>query len=110
VYQLALNLVEDTTMAIPYTTRNGLLHILPVLTPDLIYLGESLNNDGVALPHLQAWYRNDLIILVRKCGGGALSNKFEVEIRKGEWRARRAGAVGEEELPGDWSSRVLSQE
>ncbi|RSL67339.1 hypothetical protein CEP53_002995 [Fusarium sp. AF-6] len=107
-YRRALDLVEDETMVIPFTTRDGHEHILRMLNPDVIYIQEALTgDDGQIVSSLQTWYRNDLIVIFEPIFEPASSN---LQARKDEWRARGVSPMHEHEILGDWSSRVLSLE
>ncbi|RDW94471.1 hypothetical protein BP5796_00234 [Coleophoma crateriformis] len=123
VYSEALALVEKETMVFPFTSSTGHVHILRHLSPDIVYLQESLAGDnGEVITQLQSWLRQDVVIVVGADGGhGGLadseSEAEQVEKKEHWWEkeervGRGRGVVVVEGLRvgDDWARRVEGRE
>ena len=112
-------LVENETMILPFTTRTGHVHILRHLTPDVVYLQESLaGSDGDVITHLQTWLRHDVILVVGADGGhgGLVDSESEPEqtIKPEHWweredrvgRGRGVVVVEGIHVGDDWARRI----
>ena len=126
VYSQALALVEKETMVMPFTTRNGYVHILRHLQPQVVYLQESLaGEEGSFVNQLQTWLRYDIILVVGADGGhgGLADSESEAEQPEKEevqdlwWqkeervgRGRGVVVVDSTRLGDDWERRVQGKE
>lgn len=129
VYSQALGLVEKETMVMPFTSRNGYVHILRHLQPEVVYLQESLAGEqGSLINQLQTWLRYDVILVVGADGGdgGIADSESEAErpgkpekLEKPElwWqredrvgRGRGVIVVDSHRLGDDWERRVQGKE
>lgn len=119
VYSQARVLVEEDTHILPFTTRNGHVHILRHLQPGIIYLQESLSgDDGSAVTQIQTWLRNDLVLVVgaENGHGGLADSESEAESKGKEekwWqreervgRGRGVVVVDSMRVNDDWTRRV----
>jgi hypothetical protein len=123
VYSQALSLVEKETMVLPFTTPTGHAHILRHLSPEIVYLQESLAGDnGDVITHLQSWLRQDVVLVVGADGGhGGLADSeseaehapktehwWEREDRVG--RGRGVVVVEGLHVGDDWARRVENRD
>ncbi|KAI0133334.1 hypothetical protein F4776DRAFT_625065 [Hypoxylon sp. NC0597] len=127
VYSQALSLVEKESMILPFTSRNGHVHILRHLQPEVVYLQESLaGDDGAVITQLQTWLKYDVILVVGADGGhGGLADS-ESETEKPEekkkkedlwWqredrvgRGRGVVVVDSLRVGDDWARRIQGKE
>ncbi|ETS73276.1 hypothetical protein PFICI_14881 [Pestalotiopsis fici W106-1] len=123
VYSQALTLVEKETMILPFSTRDGHVHILHHLQPEIVYLQESLAGDnGSQITRLQTWLRYDVILIVGANGGhgGLADSESEAEKHDGpeKWwhredrvgRGRGVVVVDSLRVSDDWARRVQGKE
>jgi hypothetical protein len=122
VYSQALSIVDKETMVLPFTTANGHVHILRHLSPEIIYLQESLaGENGNTVTNLQTWLRHDVILVVGAEGSGGLadseseaerSSKVEKWWQKPERVGRGRGVVVVDgmRVHDDWVRRVQGKE
>lgn len=124
VYSQALGLVEKETMVMPFTSRNGYVHILRHLQPEVVYLQESLAGEqGSLINQLQTWLRYDVILVVGADGGdgGIADSESEAERPDNKpelwWqredrvgRGRGVVVVDSHRLGDDWERRVQGKE
>ncbi|KAI0163472.1 hypothetical protein BJ166DRAFT_526434 [Pestalotiopsis sp. NC0098] len=123
VYSQALSLVEKESMILPFSTRDGYVHILHHLQPEIVYLQESLAGDsGNQITRLQTWLRYDVILIVGADGGhgGLADSESEAERhdRSEKWwqredrvgRGRGVVVVDSLRVGDDWARRVQGKE
>jgi len=115
-------IVEKDTMVLPFTTRTGHVHILRHLSPDYVFLEESLaGNNGEVVNHLQTWLRQDVVLVVGAGGHGGLADSeseaeqtgktehwWEREDRVG--RGRGVVVVESLRVGDDWARRIEGRE
>lgn len=118
MYTEAQTLVEKKTMILPFTSQTGHLYMLRHLSPDIIYLQESLTGDnGDVVTQLQSWYRHDIVVVVGADGGhgGLADSDSELSANKPEhwWeredrvgRGRGVVVVEGNHVGDDWARRV----
>lgn len=119
VYSHALTLVEKETMVLPFTTRNGHVHILRHLQPEIVYLQESLSGEnGTVVTQIQTWLRHDLVLVVgaESGHGGLADSESEAETKEKveKWwqredrvgRGRGVVVVDSMRVSDDWAKRV----
>ena len=110
-------------MILPFTSSNGHVHILRHLSPDIIYLQESLAGDnGSIVTNLQTWLRHDVILVVgaESGSGGLADSESEAEksskVEKWWQRPERVGrgrgvvVVDGMRVHDDWARRVQGKE
>jgi len=123
VYSQALNIVEKETMILPFTSSNGHVHILRHLSPEVIYLQESLAGDnGSIVTNLQTWLRHDVILVVgAESGSGGLADsesEAERSSKTVQWwqkpervgRGRGVVVVDGMRVADDWAKRVQGKD
>lgn len=122
VYSQALTLVEKETMILPFSTRDGYVHILHHLQPEIVYLQESLAGDnGSQITRLQTWLRYDVILIVGDGGHGGLADsesEAEKHDSREKWwhredrvgRGRGVVVVDSGRVSDDWARRVQGKE
>lgn len=123
VYSEALALVEKETMVLPFTTPTGHVHMLRHLSPEIVYLQESLAGDnGDVITHVQSWLRQDVVLVVGADGGhgGLADSESEAEQaeKKEHWwgkeervgRGRGVVVVEGLRVGDDWARRVEGRE
>lgn len=63
LYSQAQVLVDKDTMIMPFNTPNGHVHILRHLSPDIVYIQDSLSGDtGEVVQNISGWVR--LVVIV----------------------------------------------
>lgn len=73
LYTQAQALVAKETMIMPYSTPNGHVHLLRHLSPDIVYIQESLTgNEGEAVKQLSNWVRHVVVVVGDEGGRGGL--------------------------------------
>lgn len=123
MYSQALAIVEKETMILPFTSSNGHVHILRHLSPEVIYLQESLSGDnGSIVANLQTWLRHDVILVVgAETGSGGLADSESEAERSNkvvEWwqkpervgRGRGVVVVDGMRVADDWAKRVQGRD
>src|SRR5205823_1478685 len=115
----AKGLVERDTMIMPFTTLSGHVHILRHLSPDLVYLQESLSGEnGDIVTHLLTFVREIVIVVGAEGGHGGLADSedegshlggnrshwWEQEDRTG--LGKRLYVVEGTHIGDDWARRV----
>jgi hypothetical protein len=123
VYSQALTLVEKETMIMPFTTKEGHVHILRHLQPEIIYLQESLaGENGAQVTRLQSWFRYDIILVVGADGGhgGLADSESEAErpAKMEKWwqredrvgRGRGVVVVDSLRVSDDWARRIQGKD
>lgn len=123
VYSQALNIVEKESMILPFTSSNGHVHILRHLSPEVIYLQQSLAGDnGSIVTNLQTWLRHDIILVVgaESGSGGLADSESEAErtTKVEQWwqkpervgRGRGVIVVDGMRVADDWAKRVQGKD
>ena len=124
MYAQAHSLVEKDTMVMPFTSRDGYVHILRHLQPHVVYLQESLaGEEGSLVSAMQRWLKYDVILVVGADGAGGLADSeseaeqpekeeqelwWQKEERVG--RGRGVVVVDSTRLGDDWERRVQGKE
>ncbi|PCG96783.1 Hypothetical protein PENO1_066640 [Penicillium occitanis (nom. inval.)] len=90
LYTQAQALVDKDTMIMPYSTPNGHLHILRHLSPDIVYMQESLAGpDGDNVKKLADWVRHVVVVVGDEGGrGGLIDSEDEHSALGGERREK----------------------
>jgi hypothetical protein len=73
LYKQALTIVDKDSMIMPFSTQNGHVHILRHLSPDIVYIQESLaGDDGAAVQQISGWVRHVIVVVGDEGGRGGL--------------------------------------
>lgn len=73
LYTQAQALVEKNTMIMPFTTPTGYIHLLRHLSPDTVYLQQTLSGPGGdALSQISGWVGQILLVVGDESGHGGL--------------------------------------
>lgn len=81
----------------PFSTPSGHVHILRHLSPDIVYIQESLTgNEGEAVHHIAGWVRQVVVVVGDEGGHGDLidSEDGSVLADKGEKWWQKEGVTG----------------
>jgi hypothetical protein len=119
LHNQAAALVERDTMIIPFTSSTGHKHILKSLTPEVVYIQESLcGRDGDIVADLSGWVKQTVVVIGDEGGHGGLVDTDDesgyAENRKDVWwsKEERTGlgrsvtVVESEKIVDDWRRRV----
>lgn len=119
LHNQAAVLVERDTMIIPFTSSTGHKHILKSLTPEIVYIQESLcGRDGDIVADLSGWVKQTVVVIGDEGGhgglvdtddeGGHAENKKDVWWMKEERTGlgKRVTVVESEKIVDDWRRRV----
>jgi hypothetical protein len=123
LYSQAQQLVEKDTMILPFTTPTGYIHLLRHLSPDVVYVPESLSGaDGDAITHMTSWVGQIVVVVGAEGGhGGLVDTEDEDGHNDGDterwWSSSDRVGLGKgvEVVEGirigeDWTRRVQGQE
>jgi hypothetical protein len=119
LHNQAAVLVERDTMIIPFTSSMGHKHILKSLTPEVVYIQESLcGRDGEIVADLSGWVKQTVVVIGDEGGHGGLVDTDDegahAENRKDVWwtkeertgLGKRVTVVESEKIVDDWRRRV----
>ena len=119
LHNQATVLVERDTMIIPFTSSMGHKHILKSLTPEVVYIQESLcGRDGEIVADLSGWVKQTVVVIGDEGGHGGLVDTDDegahAENRKDVWwtkeertgLGKRVTVVESEKIVDDWRRRV----
>lgn len=97
LYSQAQAIVEKESTIMPFSTSTGFVHLIRHLSPDLVYVQESLAGpDGQSVQHISGWVRQ-VVVVVGDEGGraGLLDSDDESALAdKGEKWWQREGTTG----------------
>jgi hypothetical protein len=89
LYTQAQALVDKESMIMPYSTPNGHVHILRHLSPDIVYVQESLSgNEGDSVKQLSNWVRHVVVVVGDEGGRGGLIDSEDESALAGEHREK----------------------
>ncbi|BDD57509.1 hypothetical protein MPDQ_000260 [Monascus purpureus] len=97
LYTQAQSIVEKDTMILPFSTKAGHVHLIRHLSPDLVYIQESLTgNEGDLVHHMSGWVRQVVVVVGDEGGrGGLIDSEDESTLAdKGEKWWQREGITG----------------
>lgn len=97
LYTQAQALVEKESMIMPFSTPTGHVHLVRHISPDLVYIQESLTgNDGDVVHHISGWVRQVVVVVGDEGGrGGLIDSEDESALAdKGEKWWQREGTTG----------------
>lgn len=118
LYTQGQTLVEKESMIMPFSTATGYVHLVRHLSPDLVYVQESLaGNEGDAVRHISGWVRQVIVIVGGEGGHGGLidSDEESALADQGEnwWQAEGTTGIGKRidvvdvlRIGDDWRRRV----
>jgi hypothetical protein len=90
LYNQALAIVERETMILPFSSEKGHRNILKSLTPEVVYMQESLcGRDGELVADVGGWVRQVVVVIGDEGGAGGL-----VDTTDDEGARRRNGDGG----------------
>lgn len=119
LYTQAQALVEKESMVMPFNTSTGHVHLVRHISPDLIYIQESLTGrDGDAVHHISGWVRQVIVVVGDEGGrGGLIDSEDEsalVDEEEKWWQkegttgiGKRIDVVDVHRIGEDWRRRVL---
>ncbi|CAI7565077.1 unnamed protein product [Penicillium bialowiezense] len=97
LYTQAQALVEKDTMIMPFSTVGGFVHLVRHLSPELVYVQESLTGDqGDSVQHIAGWVRQVIVVVGDEGGrGGLIDSDDESALgEKGEKWWQKEGTIG----------------
>ncbi|KAL4977033.1 hypothetical protein BDW66DRAFT_44319 [Aspergillus desertorum] len=97
LYTQGQAIVEKDTMIMPFNSPTGYVHLVRHLSPDTVYVQESLSGqDGSAVNHIAGWVRQVVVVVGDEGGRGGLidSDDDSVLSSKGEKWWCKAGVTG----------------
>ncbi|KAJ5682959.1 hypothetical protein N7462_006124 [Penicillium macrosclerotiorum] len=118
LYTQAQALVEKESMIMPFSTSSGYVHLVRHLSPDLVYVQESLTgSEGDAVQHISGWVRQVIVVVGDEGGRGGLidSDDESALADKGEkwWQKEGTTGIGKRidvvdvlRVGDDWRRRV----
>ncbi|KAJ5625226.1 hypothetical protein N7510_001535 [Penicillium lagena] len=118
LYSQGQTLVEKDSMIMPFSTATGYVHLVRHLSPDLVYVQESLaGNEGDAVRHISGWVRQVIVIVGGEGGHGGLidSDDESALADQGEkwWQKEGTTGIGKRidvvdvlRIGDDWRRRV----
>ncbi|KAK2762289.1 hypothetical protein FQN54_001299 [Arachnomyces sp. PD_36] len=122
LYNQAQTLVGKETMIMPFNTLTGHVHILRHLSPDIVYIQESLTgNAGETVHQITQWVRQVLVVVGDDGGrGGLIDSDDESALAEKEekwWQkdgvtglGKRIDVVDGVRTGEDWKRRVSGHE
>ncbi|KAN0070204.1 hypothetical protein V8E54_011785 [Elaphomyces granulatus] len=95
LYRQAQSLVDKETMIMPFNTPTGHIYILRHLSPDFVYIQESLTGEeGEVVRQMSGWVRQ-VVIVVGDDRGGLIDSEDESALAdKGEKWWQKEGVTG----------------
>lgn len=97
LYTQAQAIVEKETMIMPFNTATGYVHLVRHLSPDLVYVQESLTGkEGDAVQHISGWVRQVIVVVGDEGGRGGLidSDDESALADNGEKWWQKEGTIG----------------
>lgn len=119
LYTQAQTVVDKDIMIMPYSTSNGHLYLLRHLSPDIVYMQESLSGDeGDTVKQLSNWVRHVVVVVGDEGGRGGLIDSEDESALAGEhrekwWQKEGVTGIGKHidvvdslKIGDDWRRRV----
>ena len=98
LYTQAQSIVEKDTMVMPFSTKTGHVHLVRHLSPDIVYIQESLTgSEGDLAHHISGWVRQVVVVVGDEGGRGGLvdsEDESSTLAEKGEKWWQREGVTG----------------
>lgn len=85
LYAEAKSLVDDPTMVLPFTTLKGYVHLLRHLSPETVYVQETLSGDsGDTVSHIAKFVGQVVLVVGDETGHGGLVDSEDERGHHGE--------------------------
>ena len=122
LYTQAQAIVEKENTIMPFSTETGYVHLVRHLSPDLVYVQESLTgDDGSAVQHISGWVRQVVVVVGDEGSRGGLIDSAEESALadKGDkwWQKEGTTGIGKRidvvdglRTGDDWRRRVLGHD
>lgn len=122
LYAQAQAVVDKDSMIMPFSTPTGHVHLVRHLSPDLVYVQESLTgNEGESVHHISGWVRQVVVVVGDEAGrGGLIDSEDESTVAdNGEkwWQREGITGIGKRidvvdvlRIGDDWRRRVRGQD
>lgn len=97
LYSQALAIVDKENTIMPFSTESGYVHLVRHLSPELVYVQESLaGKDGSAAQHISGWVRQVVVVVGDEGGRGGLidSDDESALAENGEKWWQKEGVTG----------------
>lgn len=97
LYSQALALVEKENTIMPFSTESGYVHLVRHLSPELVYVQESLaGKNGSAAQQISGWVRQVVVVVGDEGGRGGLidSDDESALVENGEKWWQKEGVTG----------------
>ncbi|EME39287.1 hypothetical protein DOTSEDRAFT_75123 [Dothistroma septosporum NZE10] len=121
----ALSLVSNATQILPFTTKDGYVHMLRHLAPQLVYVSDTLSGrEGETIAQLKGWVGHTVLVVGDDGHGGLADTETETEDEQtGDRRAskwyehssfvglgKEVDLVDSTRVGDDWARRVNAKE
>ena len=123
LHNQASALVERDTMIMPFTSRQGHVHMLKSLAQETVYIQESLcGENGSIVSNLSGWVKQTVVVIGDEGGHGGLvdtDDEMAASHSRGEmwWQqeertglGKRVAVVESLKVGDDWRRRVAEQD
>jgi hypothetical protein len=122
LHNQAQAVVEKDTMILPYTTKNGHKHILKSLSPEVVYIQESLTGEnGEVVNDIGGWVKQTVVVIGDEGGAGGLVDTDDEDGREklsGKWwmkeertgLGKRVTVVEGIKVGDDWKRRLNDED
>jgi hypothetical protein len=94
LYTQAQAIVEKETMIMPFSTSSGYVHLIRHISPDIVYVQESLTGkEGEPVHHISRWVRQVVVVIGER--GGLVDSEDESALAdSGEKWWQKEGTTG----------------
>ncbi|KAL4880910.1 hypothetical protein BJY04DRAFT_68140 [Aspergillus karnatakaensis] len=118
LYTQGQAIVDKDTMIMPFKTPTGYVHLVRHLSPDTVYVQESLSGqDGSAVNHISGWVRQVVVVVGDEGGrGGLIDSDDESQLADKDekwWRKEGVTGIGKRidvvdvlRVGDDWRRRI----
>ncbi|KAL2871803.1 uncharacterized protein BJX67DRAFT_340662 [Aspergillus lucknowensis] len=118
LYTQGQAIVEKDTMIMPFSTLTGYVHLVRHLSPDTVYVQESLTGvDGSAVHHISGWVRQVVVVVGDEGGRGGLIDSDDESTLADKsdkwWRKEGVTGIGKRidvvdvlRVGDDWRRRI----
>lgn len=118
LYTQGQAIVDKDTMIMPFNSPTGYVHLVRHLSPDTVYVQESLSGqDGAAVNHISGWVRQVVVVVGDEGGRGGLIDSDDESALAGNdekwWRKEGVTGIGKRidvvdvlRVGDDWRRRI----